>query len=96
MALGMDEGPAFEQNIEEVEVALRPGDLVLQYTDGITEMMNARNEPFGHERLYHIVEEHGRHEAEYVLWRIEKALEEFRGKEARRDDVTMIALKVLE
>lgn len=96
MALGMDEGANFEQSIEEVEVALRPGDLVVQYTDGITEMMNAKNEPFGHERLYQVIEEHGRHEAEYVLWKIEKALEAHRGREARRDDVTMVALKVLE
>lgn len=95
MALGMDEGPSFEKTIEEVEVTLRPGDLVLQYTDGITEAMNARNEPFGHERLYAVLEEHGRHEAEYVLWRIEKAVEAFRGREPRRDDMTMIALKVL-
>lgn len=96
MALGMDEGPSFEQAIEEVEVPLRPGDLVVQYTDGITEAMNARNEPFGHERLYQVIEEHGRHEAEYVLWKIEKAVEAFRGREPRRDDMTMVALKVLE
>jgi serine phosphatase RsbU (regulator of sigma subunit) len=96
MALGMDEGPNFEQSIEEVEVALRPGDLVLQYTDGITEMMNAKNEPFGYDRLYRVIEEHGRHEAEYVLWKIEKALEAHRGREARRDDVTMVAFKVNE
>lgn len=96
MALGMDEGPSFEQAIEEVEVPLRPGDLVVQYTDGITEAMNARNEPFGHDRLYQVIEEHGRHEAEYVLWKIEKAVEAFRGREPRRDDMTMVALKVLE
>ncbi|MCW8139584.1 MAG: PP2C family protein-serine/threonine phosphatase [Planctomycetota bacterium] len=96
MALGMDEGPGFEQAIEEVEVPLRPGDLIVQYTDGITEAMNARNEPFGTDRLYQVIEEHGRHEAEYVLWKIEKAVEAFRGGEARRDDMTMIALKVLE
>ncbi|MCO5167093.1 MAG: PP2C family protein-serine/threonine phosphatase [Planctomycetes bacterium] len=96
MALGMDEGPGFEQAIEELEVPLRPGDLIVQYTDGITEAMNARNEPFGADRLYQVIEEHGRHEAEYVLWKIEKAVEAFRGGEARRDDMTMIALKVLE
>lgn len=96
MALGMDEGASFEQAIEEVEVALRPGDLVLQYTDGVTEATNGKNELFGHDRLYQVVEEHGRHEAEYVLWKLEKAVEAFRGREPRRDDMTMIAFKVLE
>lgn len=96
MALGMDEGTSFEQAIEEVEVPLRPGDLLVQYTDGITEAMNARDEPFGYDRLYQVIEEHGRHETEYVLWKIEKAVEAFRGREPRRDDMTMVALKVLE
>jgi serine phosphatase RsbU (regulator of sigma subunit) len=96
MALGMDEGAGFDEALEEVEVALRPGDLVLQYTDGITEAGNAKNELFGHDRLYQVIEEHGRHEAEYVLWKIEKAVEAFRGREPRRDDMTMIAFKVLE
>jgi sigma-B regulation protein RsbU (phosphoserine phosphatase) len=30
---------------------LRPGDLVLLYTDGATELRNAQGEPFGLERL---------------------------------------------
>lgn len=95
MALGMDEGPVFEGTIEELEVALQPGDLVLQYTDGVTETMNARNEQFGHERLYRVIEEHGRHEAEYVLWKIDRAIAEFRGERRRADDQTMLAFKVL-
>jgi sigma-B regulation protein RsbU (phosphoserine phosphatase) len=96
MALGMDEGPSFEASIEEVEVALWPGDLVVQYTDGVTEAMNERQEPFGHERLYQLIEEHGRHEVEYVLWKLERAVEAFRGREPRRDDMTMVAFKVVE
>ncbi|RMG15649.1 MAG: serine/threonine-protein phosphatase [Planctomycetota bacterium] len=95
MALGMDEGPLFEQMLEELEVALRPGDLLLQYTDGVTESMNADAEQFGAERLYAVVEEHGHHEVEYVLWKIEKAVQRFRGKCPRSDDFTMIGIKVL-
>jgi serine phosphatase RsbU (regulator of sigma subunit) len=94
MALGMDEGPLFERMIEELEIELQPGDLLLQYTDGVTESMNDQAEQFGQERLYRVVEEHGRHEVEYVLWKIEKAVQRFRGKRARSDDFTMIGLKV--
>ena len=95
MALGMDEGPLFEQTIEELEIALQPGDLVFQYTDGLTEAMDERSEQFGSERLYALIERYGPHEVEYLLWKIEKALEAFRGRQPRTDDLTMVAFKVL-
>ena len=95
MALGMDEGPVFERVIEELEVAIEPGDLLLQYTDGVTEAMNAVGEQFGRERLYEVLAAHGEHEVEYVLWKLEKAVEAFSRGVEPSDDVTMIGLKVL-
>ena len=94
MALGMDAGPIFEQTIEELEIQLQAADIVLQYTDGVTEAMNEASEQFGHERLYEVLEAHGRHEVEYVMWKIEKALEAFRGGQPRTDDLTMVGFKV--
>src|SRR5205807_8548782 len=76
MALGMDAGPIFRESIEELELALRPGDLLVQYTDGVSEAMNPAREEFGLNRLSRVIEEHAADEAEYVLWKIEKALEE--------------------
>lgn len=96
MALGVDEGPLFEQTIEELEVSLAPGDLLLQVTDGVTETPDAQGHQFGAERLHAVVEEHGQHEVEHVLWKIEKALEAFRGGAPRADDVTMVGFKVLQ
>jgi serine phosphatase RsbU (regulator of sigma subunit) len=96
MALGMDAGPVFEQTLEELEVPLRAGDLLIAYTDGVTETMNAAREQFGPDRLHAVVEEHGRHEAEYVLWQIERALDAFRGGLPRTDDLTLVAVKVRE
>ena len=95
MALGMDEGPLFERAIEELEVTLQPGDLVFQYTDGVTESMNPAGDQFGNERLNEILSTHGHQEVEYVLWKIERALREFRGTREQEDDVTMVAFKVL-
>jgi len=94
MALGMDEGPIFDSSLEEVEVTLLPGDLVLQYTDGVTEALNPRNEQFGDDRLYRVVERFGRYEAEYLLWRILRALDTFREGRRSTDDVTLVAFKV--
>jgi sigma-B regulation protein RsbU (phosphoserine phosphatase) len=94
MALGMDAGPIFRESIEELELALRQGDLLFQYTDGVTEAMNAKREEFGIERLSKVIEQWGQHEVEYVLWKIEKAIEEWTGGAPAKDDVTMIGVKV--
>lgn len=95
MALGMDAGAIFQQSIEEVEVRLEPGDLVFQYTDGVVESMNHEKEEFGLERLYATIEEHGENEAEYVLYQVEKAIQDFREGARQKDDVTMVAIRVL-
>jgi serine phosphatase RsbU (regulator of sigma subunit) len=96
MALGMDAGPIFRDSIEELELHLRPGDVLLQYTDGVTEAANPSREEFGIERLSAVVEQHGECEAEYMLWKIEKALELWMAGSPPRDDVTMVAIKVHE
>jgi serine phosphatase RsbU (regulator of sigma subunit)/rubredoxin len=95
MALGMDAGAVFQQSIEEVEVRLEPGDLVFLYTDGVVESMNHEKEEFGLERLYATIEQYGHNEAEYVLYQIEKAILDFREGARQKDDVTMLALRVL-
>lgn len=95
MALGMDAGPIFQQSIEEVEVRLEPGDVVFQYTDGVVESMNHEKDEFGLERLYAVIEQYGHHETEYLLYQVEKAISDFREGARQKDDVTMVAIKVL-
>jgi len=51
MALGMYQGGLFDKMIQETEIALRPGDVFLLYTDGLTEARNPGDETYGLERL---------------------------------------------
>jgi serine phosphatase RsbU (regulator of sigma subunit)/rubredoxin len=95
MALGMDPGPIFQHSLEEVAITLAPGDLVFQYTDGVPESMNHDKEEFGLERMYAVLEQHGEAEAEYLLYQMEKALADFREGAKQKDDITMVALRVL-
>lgn len=95
MALGMDPGGIFQQSLEEVLVTLAPGDLIFQYTDGVPETMNHDKEEFGLERMYAVIEAHGAAEAEYLLYQMEKALADFREGAKQKDDITMVAIRVL-
>ena len=49
----------FAELLEEERVPLSPGDVIVLYTDGITEAMNPNSDLFGESRLSRIVEEHG-------------------------------------
>jgi sigma-B regulation protein RsbU (phosphoserine phosphatase) len=97
MVLGLRiEGAAekFEELLEEERVRLSPGDVIVLYTDGITEAMNVENDLFGESRLSRIVEEHGHLESGELRERILREIEAFVGGADQHDDMTMILLKV--
>jgi serine phosphatase RsbU (regulator of sigma subunit) len=97
MVLGLSiDGAAekFEALLEEERVDLSTGDVIVLYTDGITEAMNLQSDLFGESRLSRIVEEHGHLESGELRERIMREVEAFVGEADQHDDMTMILLKV--
>ena len=84
----------FEELLEEQRVDLAPGDVIVLYTDGITEAMNLESDLFGEARLSRIVEEHGHLDSGELRERILREIEAFVGTADQHDDMTMILLKV--
>lgn len=84
----------FAELLEEERVDLSPGDVIVLYTDGITEAMNPESDLFGESRLSRIVEEHGHLESSELRERIMREVEAFVGSADQHDDMTMILLKV--
>jgi phosphoserine phosphatase RsbU/P len=81
---------------EEDAVALETGDLVVFYTDGISEAANAHGEQFGEERLCAAVEIlPGEASAREVTEAVLAALTGFLDGTEPRDDVTLMVLRVL-
>jgi len=72
---------------------LAPGDVVLFYTDGVTEAVNAASEEFGSARLAALVVAHRDQPAEAIADAIEAAVHEFAGDAPQFDDFTLILLK---
>jgi serine phosphatase RsbU (regulator of sigma subunit) len=95
IVLGVDKGPVFNRTLEELEIKLVPGDMLMQVTDGVLEATNAKKEEFGTERLAAAIHKYGTHEAKYLLHMIDLTLGEFRGKSPAEDDVTMLCIKVV-
>jgi phosphoserine phosphatase RsbU/P len=86
----------FGELLEEKQIPLNTGDVVVFYTDGITEAMNPSSDLFGETRLSRLVEEHGHLDSSELRERILREIEAFVGPADQHDDMTMILIKVLE
>ncbi|MCR4899704.1 MAG: SpoIIE family protein phosphatase [Treponema sp.] len=72
---------------------MKKGDILILYTDGLTETMNEKREEFGKERVGLVLKENSRKGANAILQAVLDALEKHSGQELRTDDVTVIVLK---
>ena len=78
----------FDELLEEHRIDLNIGDVIVLYTDGITEAMNSESDLFGDARLSEIVEEHGHLDSGELRERILREIEVVRRQRrpARRHD----------
>ncbi len=93
-------GPAIglieQSEYKEETLALKPGERLMLYTDGVTEAMNEAGEQFGRERLAAAFQNGGDASAKEALQLVRNALSEFTAEESLADDITLVALRVLE
>lgn len=81
---------------EERQVRLEPGDILLLYTDGITEAEDAKGNFFGEDRLCAILREHHALTADQVIEELLAQVRLFTGSQAFLDDVSLVVMKVGE
>jgi serine phosphatase RsbU (regulator of sigma subunit) len=85
---------AFEQiEPEEHEVDIAPGDVVLFYTDGVTEAMNEHEALFGEERLYEVIAKNKNESAQSVVDAVIAAVDAFMGPAPQADDITIFVVR---
>ncbi len=93
LGLRIDGGELFERLLQEESIPLRPGDLLLFFTDGISEAMNGESEMFGETRLGELVAEHGDLPAGELRERLLREIDAFVAGAPQHDDMTMILMK---
>ena len=79
---------------DEMELELRPDDILVFCTDGIFETSDDRGSEFGARRTCEIVSKHRDKPARAIVDAIFEAVIEFRGAGAQIDDMTVVAVKV--
>jgi len=80
---------------EEKTVTLEPGDLVLAYTDGITEPENVYGEMFGEDRLKDLAVKYAKADSTELIARTMEAVMEWTGAGELQDDMTMVVARRL-
>lgn len=94
MAIGLAAGPIFAGSMHTELIHLQPGDVLVQYTDGLTEAMSAQTEEFGEVRLYRALFEH-------IDKPLQQMVDDIAGEVTRHvngaldDDLTIFALSML-
>lgn len=87
---GMPVGLMREGNYTQESVELGPGDLLVLYTDGITEAANPEDEEYGIERLAAICKQHRDASLDELAAAIEQDLDEFAQGVPYADDRTFV------
>jgi sigma-B regulation protein RsbU (phosphoserine phosphatase) len=88
IALGILPDIQYEQNA----VILAPGDVLVLYTDGVTEAVNAQNEEFEMERLCAVLAEAHSHDVREMNEAVFQAVQAFAGEMPQFDDMTCMTL----
>jgi hypothetical protein len=93
MGIGLTNGAMFANSMEEVVKPVSSNDIILLYSDGLTETMNSQSEEFGLNRLRGIIVKNSHESASGIKDSIVSEVRKFRGYAEVHDDITFIVLK---
>ena len=88
VALGVMPGIEYE----EQSFQLAPGDLIVFYTDGVTEAIDEAEEEFGVERLQAVFRDSGPLDVQAANLAVFEAVRDFAGEAPQFDDITCVTL----
>ncbi len=80
--------------LEEREIWLNPGDVLIAYSDGVTDAMNVENQPYGPERLAALLSGLRSASAEEICSAIFADVYKYRGEAPAFDDITALVLRL--
>ena len=91
---GMMVGAIEDAPFEKDTVTLNSGDVLVLYTDGVTDAINKEEEFFGEERFFQLVKEDCSLSAQELMDKIYSEITNFSKDAPQFDDITLIVLKI--
>jgi sigma-B regulation protein RsbU (phosphoserine phosphatase) len=93
MPTGIALGAVEQMHYFSEKIAVETGDIIVMYTDGITESVNTIGEDFGEDRLRMIICENAMHSSKEILTTILDAVSTFSSGLPQFDDITLMVIK---
>lgn len=93
VGISLPDETLFRRSIGLEKIKLKKDDMLVIYTDGVTEAMNEKREQFGEERLVQLVKTNGHLHPTKFIELLEKEIKRFTGGNAQNDDITVVAVK---
>jgi sigma-B regulation protein RsbU (phosphoserine phosphatase) len=93
MALGIDSGGVFNRVTNDFTITLEPEDVLILYTDGVTEALDTQGDEFGLKNLIDAVLSSAGEGAASIITRLTDDLRAFIGPQPQNDDITLIAIR---
>ncbi len=91
LVIGVDRNSKYSMN----KILFSPGDVLVMYTDGISEAFNAEEELYGEERLMAVVEKFRDLTSEKIIENILEDVRIYSGAAPVHDDMTIVVVKAL-
>ena len=93
LGLGIIRGDKYSNYIQQSTFKYEPGDILVLYTDGITEAKNKNNDEYGYERLLEMVEKNAELSPEKIKEKIIEDLYKFCNNNPLQDDYSLVVIK---
>ncbi|HWE51706.1 MAG TPA: SpoIIE family protein phosphatase [Bryobacteraceae bacterium] len=81
---------------EQATCSMSPGDLLVLFTDGITEAMTKTEEEWGEDKLIAAVREHSSLDTAHIIQGVFRAVDAFTGSADQYDDMTLLVVKLTD
>lgn len=93
VGISLPDPSLFKQSIESDTIQLTEDDVLIIYTDGITEAMNNRRELFSEERLQKAVSDYGNLNVQEFVDNLKEEIHSFTEGFEQNDDITLVAIR---
>jgi len=93
VGISLPDESLFRRSISLEKIRLKKDDMLVIYTDGVTEAMNMRRDQYGEDRLVDMVRSYGHMSPEQFIARLDEDIRRFTGDYPQSDDITVVAVK---
>lgn len=93
LGIGLFSNELFDKNLESASLQMRTNDILILYSDGLTETMNSQKNEYGIKKLRQTILQYYGYDAAFLKNELLKDITSYRNDEPIHDDISLIILK---